>query len=242
VRAPPDGNTLLLASTANSINATLYEKLNFNFLRDFAPVAGLMRVPNVMEVNPSVAAKTVPEFIAYAKANPGRINMGSGGIGASPHISGELFMAIAGVNMIHVPYRGMAPALTDLLAGQVHVVFDNITTSIEHIRAGRLRALAGTTATRSDLLPDIPTVGEFLPGYEASGWFGVSAPKNTPVDIVERLNNEINAGIADSKMKARFAEFGGAALAGSPADFAKLIAEETEKWAKVVKFAGIKAE
>jgi tripartite-type tricarboxylate transporter receptor subunit TctC len=242
VRAPPDGNTLLLASTANSINATLYEKLNFNFLREFAPVAGLIRVPNVMEVNPSVAAKTVPEFIAYAKANPGRINMGSGGIGASPHMSGELFKAMAGVNMIHVPYRGMAPALTDLLAGQVHVVFDNITTSIEHIRAGRLRALAVTTTTRSDLLPDIPTVGEFLPGYEASGWFGVSAPKNTPADIVERLNNEINAGIADSKIKARFAEFGGAALAGSPADFGKLITEETEKWAKVVKFAGIKAE
>jgi tripartite-type tricarboxylate transporter receptor subunit TctC len=240
-RAPPDGNTLLLASTANSINATLYEKLDFNFLRDFAPVAGLMRVPNVMEVNPSIAAKTVPEFIAYAKANPGRINMGSGGIGASPHMSGELFKAMAGVSMIHVPYRGMAPALTDLLAGQVDVVFDNITTSIEHIRAGRIRALAVTTATRSDLLPDIPTVAEYLPGYEASGWFGVSAPKNTPADIVERLNNEINAGIADPKMKARFAEFGGTALAGSPADFGKLIVDETEKWAKVVKFAGIKA-
>jgi tripartite-type tricarboxylate transporter receptor subunit TctC len=240
--AAGDGYTLLLASTAQAINATLYDKLNFNFIHDFAPVAGVIRTPLVMEVNPSVPATTVPEFIAYAKANPGKINMASSGTGAAPHLSGELFKAMSSVNMTHVPYRGLAPALTDLLGGQVQVMFDSINTSIEHIRAGRLRALAVTTATRSDLLPDIPTVAEFLPGYEVSAWFGVVVPKNTPSSIVDKLNKKINAGLADPKMKARLAELVGTVIGGSPADFGKLIADETEKWAKVIRAANIKAE
>ena len=230
------------SAPANAINATLYDKLNFNFIRDIAPVAGIIRVPNVMVVNPSVPAKTVPEFIAYAKANPGKINMASAGIGTAPHVSGELFKMMTGVDMVHVPYRGGAPALTDLLGGQVQVMFATMPASIEYIRAGKLRALAVTTATRSEALPDIPTVGEFVPGYEASAWYGIGAPKNTPAEIIDKLNKEINAGLADPKMKARLADLGGTVLAGSPADFGKLIADETEKWAKVIKFAGIKPE
>ena len=230
------------STPANAINATLYDKLNFNFIRDIAPVASIIRVPYVMVVNPSVPAKTVPEFIAYAKANPGKINMASAGIGTAPHVAGELFKMMAGVDMVHVPYRGAAPALTDLLGGQVQVMFDAMAASIEHIRAGKLRALAVTTATRSEALPDIPTVGDFVPGYEASGWFGVGAPKNTPAEIIDKLNKEINAGLADPKIKARLADLGGTVLAGSPADFGKLIADETEKWGKVIRAANIKAE
>jgi tripartite-type tricarboxylate transporter receptor subunit TctC len=242
VKSPPDGYTLLLAGTPNTINATLYDKLNFNFIRDIAPVAGIARFPLVMAVHPSVPAKTVPEFIAYAKANPGKINMASGGIGATPHVAGELFQMMTGVRMIHVPYRGAAPALTDLLAGQVQVYFANTVASIEFIRAGKLRPLAVTTATRSEALPDIPTVGEFVPGYEASAWSGIGSPKNTPSQIIDKLNNQINAGLADPNMKARLADLGGTVLVGSPADFGRLIAEETEKWGKVVKFVGIKAD
>jgi tripartite-type tricarboxylate transporter receptor subunit TctC len=242
VRAPPDGYTLLWVNSANAISATLYEKLNYNLIRDIAPVAGVVRVPQVMEVNPSFPAKTVPEFIAYAKANPGKLNFGSAGNGTSLHVAGELFKMMAGVDMVHVPYRGGAPALTDLLGGQVQVMFDTMTASIEYIRAGRLRALAVTTATRSEALPDIPTVGNFLPAYEASIWWGVGVPKDTPAEIVDKLNKEVNAGLADPKIKARLADMGGTVLAGSPTDFGKLIAEETEKWAKVVKFAGIKPE
>jgi tripartite-type tricarboxylate transporter receptor subunit TctC len=242
VRAPPDGYTLLLVAPANVVNATLYDKLNFNFIRDIAPVAGMIRVANVMEVNPSFLAKTVPDFIAYAKANPGKVNMASSGSGSSLHMSGALFMMMTGVNMVHVPYRGSAPALTDLLGGQVQVMFDTTPASIEYIRAGRLRPLAVTTATRSEVLPDIPTVGDFVPGYEASSLFGVGVPKNTPAEIIDRLNREINAGVADPKMKRRLADLGGTVLAGSSADFAKIIAEETEKWAKVVKFSGAKPD
>jgi tripartite-type tricarboxylate transporter receptor subunit TctC len=242
VRAPPDGYTLLLVNTASAINATLYEHLSFNFIRDIAPVAGIIRVPNVMLVNPSVPAKTVPEFIAYAKANPGKVNFASPGIGTSPHMAGELFKFMAGVDMVHVPYRGEAPALTDLLGGQVQVMFATATASIEHIRAGTVRALAVSTATRSNALPDLPTVGSFVPGYEASAFFGVGAPRNTPAEIVAKLNKEINAGLADPKVGERLANLGGTVLAGSPADFGKLIAEETEKWGKVVKFAGLKVE
>jgi len=242
VRAPADGYTLLLASPPNAINATLYDKLNFNFIRDIAPVASVIRVPFVMLVNPSFSAKTVPEFIAYAKANPGMINFASGGTGFATHLAGELFKVMTGVNMVHVPYRGQAPAMTDLLGGQVQVMFDPVVSSIAHIRAGKLRPLAVTTSTRSEALPDIPTVAEFVPGYEASPWFGVGAPKNTPTEIVDKLNKEINAGLADPKMKARLAELGATTLPGSPADFAKLIADETEKWGKVVKFTGIKAD
>jgi tripartite-type tricarboxylate transporter receptor subunit TctC len=240
VHAHADGYTLLLVTNANAMNATLYEKLNFNFIRDIAPVASIMGAPSVMEVNPSLPAKTVPEFIAYAKANPGRISMASPGIGTGSHMSGELFKMMTGVNMVQVPYRGDAPALTDLISGQVQVMFCNTVSSVEHIRAGRLRALAVTTATRSDALPDLPTVGEFVQGYETSGWYGVGAPKNTPAEIVEKLNKEINAGLAAPKMKARLADLGGTVLPGSPAEFGKLIADETEKWAKVIKFAGIK--
>jgi tripartite-type tricarboxylate transporter receptor subunit TctC len=242
VRAPPDGYTLLLVPPNSAINVTLYEKLNFNFIRDIAPVAGIISHPLVMVTNPSVPAKTVPEFIAYAKANPRKLNMASPGNGTPNHVSGELFKMMTGVDMVHVPYRSGGPALTDLIAGQVQVMFPATVSSIEYIRDGRLRALAVTTATGSELLPDIPTVGEFVPGYEASGWFGVGAPKATPAEIVEKLNKEINAGLTDPKLKARLADVGGDVLALSPADFGRLIAEETEKWAKVVKFANIKPD
>jgi tripartite-type tricarboxylate transporter receptor subunit TctC len=242
VRAAPDGYTLLWATSPNAINATFYDKLNYNFIRDITPVAATMRVPNVMVVNPSLPTKTVPEFIAYAKANAGKLNMASGGNGVPSHVAGELFKMMTGVDMVHVPYRGSAPALTDLLAGQVQVIFDAMPSSIEYIRVGKLRPLAVTTATRSDALPEIPTMGDFLPGFEASTWFGVGVPKNTPAEIVEKLNKEINVALADPKMKARVADLGGTVLAGSPADFGKLIAEETEKWGKVVKFTGIKAD
>jgi tripartite-type tricarboxylate transporter receptor subunit TctC len=242
VRASPDGYTLLMVGAPNVINATLYDKLNFNFLRDIAPVATVIHGPLVMVVNPSVPAKTVPEFIAYAKANPRKLNMASGGTGASTHVAGELFKMMAGVDMVHLPYRGAGPALADLLGGQVQVYFASTVASIGYIRAGRLRALAVTTATRSDALPGIPTVGEFVPGYEASTWTGVGAPKATPAEIVEKLNKEINAGLADPKIKERLADLGGDVLALSPADFGKFIAAETEKWGKVVKFTGIKAD
>jgi tripartite-type tricarboxylate transporter receptor subunit TctC len=242
VRAPPDGYTLLLVAPANAINATLYEKLNFNFIGDIAPVAGIIRFPNVMVVNPLVPAKTVPEFIAYAKANPGRLNMASSGNGSTIHVSGELFKMMTGVNMVHVPYRGGAPALTDMISGQVQVMFDNVPTSIEFIRAGKLRALAVTTATRSEVLPDLPTVADFVPGYEASAWYGVGVPKGTPDDIIDKLNKEINAILAEPKAKARLADLGASLLAGSSADFGKLVADETEKWGKVVKFSGAKPD
>ena len=242
VRAPADGYTLLFVTAAATINTTLYEKLSFNLSRDIVPVAGLIRAPSVLEVNLSVPAKTVPEFIAYAKANPGKLTMASGGIGAPSHVFGELFKFMTGVNLVHVPYRGAAPAVTDLVAGQVQVYFDPIPNSIGYIRAGKVRPLAITSATRSEALPDVPTVSEFVPGYEASFWFGVGAPKATPAEIVDKLNKEINAALADPKMKARLADLGGTVLAGSPADFGKFIADETEKWAKVIKSAGIKAE
>jgi tripartite-type tricarboxylate transporter receptor subunit TctC len=242
VRAPPDGYTLLSVALPAAVNASLYDNLNFNFIRDIAPVAGIIRVGLVVEVNPSLPVKTITEFIAYTKANPGKVNMASAGNGTGVHMAGELFKMMAGVNMVHVPYRGEAPALTDLLAGQVQVMFGSETATIEQIRAGKLRALAVTTAQRSQLLPDLPVLGDFVPGYEASGWFGVGAPQNTPAEIVEKLNKEINAGLADPKIKARLADLGGTLLAGSPADFGKLIADETEKWGKVVKFAGIKPE
>ena len=242
VRAPPDGYTLLFVAPSSAINATLYEKLSFNFIRDIAPVASLIRLPNVMEVNLSVPVKTVPEFIAYAKADRSKINMASPGVGTSVHLSGELFKMMAGVDMLHVPYRGTAPALTDLLGGQVQVMFGTMTGSIEYIRTGTLRALAVTTATRAEVLPDVPTVAEFVPGYEASTWYGIGAPKNTPTETIDKLNKEINAGLADSKMKAQLADLGGTALAGSPAEFGRIIADETEKWAKVVKFARIKPQ
>jgi tripartite-type tricarboxylate transporter receptor subunit TctC len=242
VRAPPDGYALLLVASPNTINATLYDNLNFNLIRDIAPVAGITRDPQVMEVNPSVPVTTVPEFIAYAKANPGRINMASAGNGSGPHVAGELFKMMTGVNMVHVPYRGSAPALTDLLAGQVQVMFDIMTASIGHIRTGRLRALAVTTATRSEVLPDLPTVGDFLPGYEASNIRGIGAPKDTPTEIIDKLNKDINAGLADPKLKARLTDLGDTVLAGSPADFGKLIAEETEKWGKVIRAANIKLD
>jgi tripartite-type tricarboxylate transporter receptor subunit TctC len=242
VRAPPDGYTLLWANSANAISASLYEKLNYNFIRDIAAVAGVVRVPQVMEVNPSFQAKTVPEFIAHARANPGKLNFGSAGNGSALHVAGELFKMMAGVDMVHVPYRGGALALTDLLGGQVQVMFDNVTASIGHIRAGRVRPLAVTTAARWEGLPDIPTVSEFVPGYEASIWWGVGVPKDTPTGIVDKLNREINAGLADAKLKVRLAELGGTVLAGSPADFGKLVAEEIEKWGKVVKAAKIKPE
>jgi tripartite-type tricarboxylate transporter receptor subunit TctC len=242
VNAPPDGYTLLLVNAGNAINATLYEKLKYNLIRDIAPVAGIIRVPLVMQVNPSVPATSVPEFIAYAKANPGKLNMASAGNGTPQHVSGELFKMMAGVNMTHVPYRGSAPALTDLLGGQVQVVFDTTLASIEYIRAGRLRPLAVTTATRLEALPEIPTVSDFLPGYEASGWYGVGAPKNTPTEIVDKLNKEINAALANPKIKAQLADLGGIVLALSPAEFGKLIADETEKWGRVIRAANIKPD
>jgi tripartite-type tricarboxylate transporter receptor subunit TctC len=239
VRAPADGYTLLLVTTNNTVNATLYDKLNFVFLRDIAPVANVIRFPCVLDVNPSVPVTTVPELIAYAKANRGKLNMGSSGIGSAQHVSGELFKMMTGVDLVHVPYRGGALAVADLLAGQVQVVFDALPESIGHIRAGKLRSLAVTTATRSDALPDVPTMSDFVPGYEASFWQGVGVLRNTPAAIIDRLNNEINAALADPKLGARFADLGAKVLPGSTADFAKLIAEDTEKWAKVVKFAGI---
>jgi tripartite-type tricarboxylate transporter receptor subunit TctC len=242
VRAPADGYTLLLVHASNAINATLYDKLNFNFIRDIAPVAGIIIVPNVMVLNPSVPAKTVPEFIAYAKANPGKINIASGGIGGPSHVSAELFKMMTGTDMLLVSYRGMAPAVTDLLAGQVQLMFNSLPASIEYIKAGTLRALAVTTATRSETLPSIPTMREFVPGYESPTWYGVGVPKNTPAEIVDKLNKEVNAALADPKMKARLADLGGEALPGSSVAFGKFIAEETEKWAKVVKFSGAKAD
>jgi tripartite-type tricarboxylate transporter receptor subunit TctC len=242
VKAPPDGYTLLQVDAARAINATLYTNLNFNFIRDITPVIGIMRVPGVIVVHPSISATTVPEFIAYAKANPGKLSMASAGNGTPQHVYGELFKMMAGVNLLHVPYRGGAPATTDLLGGQVQVMFGALPDSIEYIRAGKLRPLAVTTATRLEALPNIPTVGEFLPGYAASGWQGVGAPKNTPTDTVDKLNKEINAGLANPKIRARIADLGGTVLAGSPGDFSKLIAEETEKWGKVIKFAGVKPD
>ena len=242
VHAPADGYTLLLVNLTHAINATLYEKLSHNFIRDIAPVAGIVGVSNVVEIHPSVPAKTLPEFIAYAKANPGKINMGSAGNGSSSHMAGELFKMLAGVNLVHVPYRGQGPAMTDLLGGQLQVIFATTPGTTEYVRIGRLHALAVTTAQRAEALPDVPTVADFVPGYESSQWYGVGAPKGTPTEIVDRLNQEINAALVDSRMKLRFADLGGTVLPGSPSDFGKLIAEETEKWGKVVKFAGIKAD
>jgi len=242
VRSPPDGHTLLQVVSASTIHATFYDKLSFNFIRDIAPVAGIFRVPNVMEVNPSVPARTVPEFIAYARANPGKMSMASAGNGTTSHVAGELFMMMAGVNMVHVPYRGSPPALTDLISGQVHVMFDVMPSSIEHIRAGKVRALAVTTTTPADALPRLPALNEFLPGYEASAWGGIGAPKQTHIEIVDKLNREINAALADPTIKARLADLGATALPGLPADFAKLIADDTEKWGKVIRAANIKPE
>ena len=239
VKAPPDGYTLLLVASSATINATLYEQLNFNFIRDIAPVAGIISQPNIMVVNPAVPAKTIPEFIAYARANSDRINMASAGNGTSTHVAGELFKMMAGINMVHVPYRGGAPAMTDLIAGQVQVIFIGPAAAMEHVRAGKLRALAVTSTGRWEGLPDLPTVGDFLPGYEASTWYGFGVPKNTPAEIVDRLNKEINGALADPQLKTRLADLGGAILPGSPADFGKLIAEETEKWAKVIRAANI---
>jgi len=242
VKAPADGYTLLLVGGAAAINATLYDKLDFVLLRDIAPVASIMRQPNVMVVNPSFPAKTVAEFITYAKANPGKINMASGGNGSGAHVAGELFKMLTGVALVHVPYRGEAPALTDLLGGQVHVMFGTLPAAIEHVRAGKLRALAVTTGARSEALAELPTVGESVPGYEASGMYGVGAPTNTPSEIIDRLNTEINAALSDSKINARLADLGGTVLAGPPPAFGKLLSEEVEKWAKVVKFSGMKSE
>jgi tripartite-type tricarboxylate transporter receptor subunit TctC len=242
VNAPPDGYTLLLATVPNAVNGALYEKLNFSFIRDIAPVAGVIRVPMVILMNPSLPARTVPEFIAYTKANPGKVNMASAGIGSAPHLAGELFSTMARVKLAHVPYRGQGPALTDLLGGQVHVMFATTPGTTDYIRTGRLRALAVTTASRAEVLPELPTVGEFVRGYEASQWYGVGAPRSTPTEIVDKLNKEINAAFGDPKMKARFADIGGEIIAGSPSEFGKFIAQETEKWEKVVKFAGLKPE
>jgi tripartite-type tricarboxylate transporter receptor subunit TctC len=242
VNAAPDGYTLLLVEPANAINATLYQKLNFNFIRDIAPVASIARVPNVMLVHPSFPAKTVPEFIAYAKANPGAINLGSPGNGSPTDMSGQLFKVMSGINMTRVTYRGNAPAMTDLLGGQIQVVFATTPASIEYIKVGTLRPIAVTTATRSELLPNIPPMGEFLPGYEASTWWGVGVPRSTPAEIINMLNKEINAGLADPKLRARFADLGGTVIPGSPAGFGKFVADETEKWAKVVRFSGARAD
>ena len=242
VNAPPDGYTLLLVGASSAINVTLYEKLNFSFLRDITPVAGIVSIPFIMAVIPSFPAKMVSEFIAYAKVNASKVNMGSGGNGTAGHLSGELFKMMAGIEMVHVPYRGEAPALTDMLGGQLHVMFATVPASVEYIRGGKLRPLAVTTATRWQGLPDLPTVGDFLPGYGASGWHGIGAPKNTPPQIIDKLNQEINAGLADPKLTARLADLGGTVLAGSPADFGKFIADEAEKWGKVIRAANVKAE
>jgi tripartite-type tricarboxylate transporter receptor subunit TctC len=242
VRAPADGYTLLMAGFPNAVNSALYDKLNFNFVRDLAPVASVMRFALVIDVNPSVPVETVPEFIAFAKANPGKLNMGSGGIGTPQHVAGEMFKMMTGINLIHVPYRGGAPAIADLVGGQLQVIFDVLPESSEHIKGGKLRALAVTSAMRYAGLPNIPAVSEFVPGYEASGWHGLVAPKNTPVEIVNKLNNEVNAGLSDPRIKARFAELASTTFPASRFDFAKFIAEETDKWGKVVKFANIKAE
>jgi tripartite-type tricarboxylate transporter receptor subunit TctC len=242
VKAAPDGYTILMVNPANAINATLYDKLSFNFIRDVAPVASMIRQPVVMLVNPSVPAKTIPEFIAYAKANPGKINMASGGNGSVNHLAGELFKMMTDIDLVHVPYRGAGPALADLLGGQVNLFFGGVASSVDHVRAGKLRALAITTAARSESLPNTPAVSEFVPGYEASDWFGLGVPKNTPPEMIDKLNNEINAGLADRKIRTRLADLGGTVLAGSPADFGKLIAEETQKWEKVVKFSGAKPD
>ena len=242
VNSPPDGYTLLLITSANFINATLYKNLNFNFIRDIAPVASVSGEPAVMLVHPSVPAKTVPEFIAYAKANPGKISMASGGNGAPSHVFGELFKMSTGADMVHVPYRGASPALTGLLGGQVQVFFSPLSSAVEHVRAGKLRALAVTTADRSEALPDVPTMSEFVPGYEASNWYGIGAPRNTPAAVIDKLNREINAVLADPGMRARIADIGETVHGGSPADFAKTIAEETRKWAKVVEFSGAKVD
>ena len=242
VNAAPDGYTLLLATVPNAVNASLYEKLSFNFIRDIVPVAGIIRVPMVILLNPSVPAATVAEFISYAKANPDKVNMASAGNGSAPHMAGELFKMMAGVNLVHVPYRGQGPALTDLLGGQVQVLFAATPGTTEYITTGKLRALAVTSASRAEMLPELKTVADFVPGYEASQWYGIGVPRNTPVEIVDKLNKEINAAIADPAMKARFAAIGGEPLPGSPAEFGKLISEETEKWGRVVRAAGIKPE
>jgi tripartite-type tricarboxylate transporter receptor subunit TctC len=242
INSPPDGYTLFVTNLSNAINATLYEKLNFNFMRDMLPVAGIAQAPAVFAINSSVPAKTVTEFIAHAKANPGRINMGSAGIGSTGHLAGELFKMMAGVNLIHVPYRGNAPALTDLIAGQIEVLFPSLGSSIEYVKTGKLRALAVTGATRSDAAPDLPTVGETLPGYQAASFYGIGAPRNTPAEVVEVLNKAVNAGLADPKLKARLSDLGSVPLPGQPATFGELIADETEKWGKVTRFAGIKSQ
>ena len=242
VKAAPDGYTVLLVNPANGINASLYKSLPFNFIRDIAPVVGLTRVPNIMEINPDVPAKTVKEFIDYAKANPGKINMASSGLGTSVHLSGELFRAMTGVEWVHVPFRGAGPALTAMIAGQVHVLFDNLPSSIEHVKAGKLRGLAVTTAERSPALPDVPTVAETVPGYEASAWFGIGAPKATPPEIIDRLNKAVNEALADKAMVQRLADLGGTPIGGTPEDFGKVVAAETEKWRKVVEFAGVKLD
>jgi tripartite-type tricarboxylate transporter receptor subunit TctC len=242
VRAPPDGYTLLLPSPANATNASLYAKLNFDFLHDIEPVAGLIRFPDVVDVNLDLPVKTIPELIAYAKANPGALNFASSGVGSTLHVAGELFKMMTGVNIVHVPYRGGAPAMLDLIAGRAQVMFDNVPTSVEYIRAGKIRPLAVTSATRIALFPDLPTVADYVPGYEASAWYGIGAPKGTPPEIVDKLNREINAILADPAVKTKLAALGASLLPGSPADFGKLVADETEKWRKVIRFAGIKAE
>ena len=242
INSPPDGYTLFITNLSNAINATLYEKLNFDFMRDMLPVAGIAQAPAVLAINASVPARTVTEFIAHAKANPGRINMGSAGIGSTGHLAGELFKMMAGVNLIHVPYRGNAPALTDLIAGQIEVLFPSLGSSIEYVKTGKLRALAVTGATRSDAVPDLPTVAETLPGYQAASFYGIGAPRNTPAEVVEVLNKAVNAGLADPKLTARLTDLGSVPLPGQPATFGKLITDETEKWGKVIRFAGIKSQ